>query len=124
MSLQRIVMRLARNPEAGIVDGDDSRGYTLVAPLTDAGLLDEDGWRACKEECSVRAFSSDGGVRLGRLARRGHNWFFDYDRSQTADDEAVFKLDSHKFAQGEYITIKDADDEPLVYRVTEVENAR
>ncbi len=124
MPLSRIVMRLARNPDAGVAEGDDSRGYTLVAPLSDTGLLDEDQWRAHKDECSVRAFSSDGAVRLGRLARRGNNWFFDYDRTATEDDEPVFKLDSHKFISGEYITVKDTADEPLVYRVTEVQTLR
>ena len=124
MPLHRIVMRLARNPDAGIAEGDDSRGYTLIAPLTDAGMLDEGLWHANKDGCSVRAFSPDGAVRIGRLARRGHNWFFDYDRSATSDDEPVFKLENHKFSAGEYITVKDADDAPLVYRVTEVQDLR
>ncbi|MBL8550944.1 MAG: hypothetical protein JNJ73_13240 [Hyphomonadaceae bacterium] len=124
MSLSRIVLRLARNPDAGIAEGDDSHGYTLVAPLSDTGLLDEDAWRAHKDECSVRAFSSDGSVRLGRLARRGNNWFFDYDRAASEDDEPIFKLDSHKFISGEYITVKDTADEPLVYRVSEVQVLR
>lgn len=121
MPLKRIILRLARNPDAGIAGGDDSRGYAIVAPLSDAGLLDEALWHAHKDACSVRAFSPDSDVRVGRLARRGHNWFIDYDRTETADDEAVFKLESHKFSTGEYITVKDADDEPLVYRVSEVE---
>lgn len=121
MPLQRIVLRLARNPDAGFADGDDSRGYTIVAPVDDSGMLDENLWQAEKAACSVRAFSPDGPVRVGRLARRGHNWFFDYDRTDTADDEPVFKLESHRFVTGEYITVKDADDEPLVYRVSEVQ---
>lgn len=120
MPLKRIVLRLARNPEAGLAEGDDSRGYTIVAPLTEAGMLDEALWHAHKDACGVRAFSPDAAPRVGRLARRGHNWFFDYDRTGTADDEPVFKLESHTFIPGEYITVKDADDQPLVHRVSEV----
>lgn len=121
MPLKRIVLRLARNPDAGMAEGDESRGYTIVAPLNDAGMLDEDIWLTHKDACGVRAFSPDGAVRVGRLARRGHNWFFDYDRTATADDEPVFKLESHKFIAGEYITVKDAADKSLVYRVSEVQ---
>ena len=33
MALSRIVMRLARNPGTEFADGDDHRGYSLVAPL-------------------------------------------------------------------------------------------
>ena len=33
VALSRIVMRLARNPGTEFADGDDHRGYSLVAPL-------------------------------------------------------------------------------------------
>ena len=72
----------------------------------------------------MRAFAPDRPAREGRLGRRGHNWFFDYDRSETEDDEPVFKLEQHKFVVGEYVTIRDEDDTPLVYRVDSVEPLR
>jgi len=124
MTLNRIIMHLARNPEAGIVSGDPERGYALIAPLTQEGALDEDAWQAHKLECEVRAFAPGQAVRVGRLARRGNNWFFDYDRTATEDDEPIFKLDRHIFVSGEYVTVKDTDDEPLVYRVDRVEPVR
>jgi hypothetical protein len=122
MALNTIVMRLARNP--GFPDGDRERGYTLIAPLTRDGLIDEAAWRDEKEECTVRAFAPGETAREGRLGRRGHNWFFDYDRNETEDDEPVFKLEQHKFVVGEYVTISGEDDTPLVYRVDSVQPQR
>lgn len=124
MPLARVMMRLARNPEAGFAQGDDEHGYSLVAPLGADGLLDEALWREAKDRCVVRAFASGEQVREGRLARRGANWFFDYDRTRTNDDEPVFKLDRHKFVVGEYVTVTDEDDGALVYRITQVDPQR
>jgi hypothetical protein len=121
MTLNRIVMHLARNPEAGFVAGDRDHGYTLVAPLTPGGELDEAAWREQKAECTVRAFAPGEPMRDGRLGRRGHNWFFDYDRRETDDDEPVFKLERHAFQIGEYVTVKDQNDVPLVYRIDSIE---
>ena len=41
MSIYRIVMRLARNPGTEFAEGDDHRGYTLTAPITADGKIDE-----------------------------------------------------------------------------------
>jgi hypothetical protein len=122
MVLSTIVMRLARNP--GFPEGDRERGYTLIAPLTRDGSVDEAAWRDDVAECTVRAFAPGEPARAGRLGRRGHNWFFDYDRGATEDDEPVFKLEQHKFVVGEYVTIRDEHDQPLVYRVDSVEPRR
>lgn len=121
MALNRIVMSLARNPDAGLAGGDAEHGYTLVAPLTVDGFLDDAAWREAPESCQVRAFERGQDTREGRLARRGANWYFDYDRGTSEDDEPVFKLARHKFVVGEYVTVTDDEGEPLVYRVSEVE---
>ena len=71
MTLSRIVMRLARNPGTEFADGDDHRGYTLVAPLTEDGMIDEAAFRAVKGDCTVRRFAPDEDPQEGRLARRG-----------------------------------------------------
>lgn len=118
--LSQIVLHLARNPQAGVTEGDATHGYVLVAPLTREGLLDDQVWHARKADCTVRAFSPGADVRNGRLARRGHNWFFDYERNDTNDDEPVFKLEQHTFAIGEYVTVTDQNDTPLVFRVDSV----
>ena len=123
MSLSRIVMRLARNPGTEFADGDDHRGYTLTAPLTADGLIDEAGFRQNGKVCSVRRFALDEDPQEGRLSRRGDHWFFDYGAG-AVDDEAVFRLGQHRFSVGEYVTIADEDGRPLTYKVTDVQEVQ
>ncbi|WP_333586717.1 hypothetical protein [Phenylobacterium sp.] len=121
MSLSRIVMRLARNPGTEFAGGDDHRGYTLTAPLTADGYLDEAAYAQQKAECTVRRFAPDEDAAEGRLARKGSVWFFDYDEGDTADDEPFYRLGDHRFAIGEYVTVTDDDGRPLTYKVMEVQ---
>lgn len=123
MALSRIVMRLARNPGTEFAGGDDHRGYTLTAPLTPEGLLDEAAYAAAKKSCTVRRFAPDEDAADGLLARRGRHWFFDYDDQDQDDDEPVFRLGEHRFAVGEYVTVTDEDGRPLTYKVVEVQPA-
>ena len=120
MSLSRIVMRLARNPGTEFADGDDHRGYTLVAPLTADGQLDEQAFKAARADCTVRRFAPDEDPAEGRLARKGERWFFDYDDADSADDEPVYRLGQHTFGLGEYVSVTDEDGRLLTYKVTEV----
>jgi hypothetical protein len=120
MSLSRIVLRLARNPGTEFADGDDHRGYTLVAPLTDDGMLDEAAFKAHRDQCTVRRFAPDDDPAEGRLARKGERWFFDYDEGDS-DDEPIHKLGQHKFMLGEYVSVADEDGRMLTYKVTNVD---
>lgn len=120
MTLTRIVMRLARNPGTEFAGGDDHRGYTLTAPLTADNHLDVDAWHQVKDQCHVRRFAPDEDHADGRLARRGLNWFFDYEGEAAEDDEPVFKLGDHTFGLGDYVTVTDHNHRPLTYKVTEV----
>lgn len=122
MSLSRIVMRLARNPGSEF-GGDDRRGYTLTAPLTADGRLDAEAFAKARAECSVRRFAPDEDAVMGRLARRGQNWFFDYDSASSDDDEPVHRLGDHRFVVGEYVTVTDEDGQPLTYKIVEVQAA-
>ncbi|MFO0438763.1 MAG: hypothetical protein ACK5YD_09570 [Phenylobacterium sp.] len=122
MSLSRIVMRLARNPGSEF-GGDDRRGYTLTAPLTSEGRLDAEAFAKARSECSVRRFAPDEDPVIGRLARRGQNWFFDYDKDSSDDDEPVHRLGDHRFVVGEYVTVTDEDGQPLTYKIVEVQKA-
>jgi len=123
MNLSRIVMRLARNPGTEFAGGDDHRGYTLTAPLTADGHLDEGAFSKARANCTVRRFAPDEDPIDGRLNRRGQRWFFDYDEEETADDEPVHRLGEHRFAVGEYVTVSDEDGRPLTYKVAEVQAA-
>lgn len=120
MTLSRIVMRLARNPGTEFADGDDHRGYTLVAPLLDDGRLDVEAFQKAKGDCTVRRFAPDEDAVTGRLARRGQTWFFDYDDEDDADDEPVHRLGEHRFSVGEYVSVADEDGRLLAYKVTDV----
>lgn len=123
MTLSRIVMRLARNPGTEFAGGDDHRGYSLTAPLTNDGHIDEAAYGKAKADCVVRRFSPDEDPVDGRLAKKGARWFFDYDEDDAADDEPVHRLGEHRFAVGEYVTITDEDGRPLTYKVVEVQPA-
>src|ERR1700741_1282670 len=101
MNLSRIVMRLARNPGTEFAGGDDHRGYSLTAPLTADGHLDEAAYAKSRDACTVRRLAPDEEPTDGRLARRGPRWSFDYDEHAAADDEPLYRLGEHRFAVGE-----------------------
>jgi len=124
MTLSRIVMRLARNPGTEFADGDDHRGYSLVAPLQADGKLDVEGFQAQRAACSVRRFAPDEDAVTGVLKRRGQTWYFDYDAGDDADDEPVHRLGEHRFAVGEYVSVADEGGRLLAYKVTEVSPAQ
>jgi hypothetical protein len=117
--LSRIVMSLARNPGTEFADGDDHRGYSLVAPLTADGHLDASAYGKAKDACTVRRFAPDEDPADGRLARSGQSWFFDYG-DKIVDDEPVYRLGAHRFAVGEYVSITDDDGRLMTYKVTDV----
>lgn len=121
--LVRIVMRLARNPGTEFADGDDRRGYTVTAPLTADGHIDEAGFRAARDRCTVRRFAPDEDAQEGRLARRGERWFFDYDDTTETDNEPLYRVGEHRFAVGEYVSVTDDEGRLLTYKVTEIQPA-
>jgi hypothetical protein len=122
MALSRIVMRLARNPGSEFAEGDDHRGYSLVAPLTPEGKLDDAAFRAAKGECAVRRFAPDEDAQEGKLVHRNGRWFFDYG-DQGDLEEPLYRLGEHRFAVGEYVSITDDDGRLLTYKVTDVRRA-
>ncbi len=123
MNLSRIVMRLARNPGTEFANGDDHRGYALIAPLTSEGRIDLAAYGAARDRCEVRRFAPEEDAVLGRLIHRGDRWAFDYDETEDLGAEPVYRLGEHRFAVGEYVTVTDEDGRPLTYKVTDVEPA-
>jgi hypothetical protein len=122
MALSRIVMRLARNPGTEFADGDDHRGYSLVAPLTPDGKLDEAAFKAARGSSVVRRFAPDEDPQEGKLVHRNGRWFFDYGDQGDAE-EPLYRIGEHRFAVGEYVSITDEDGRLLTYKVTEVQRA-
>lgn len=123
MTLNRIVLRLARNP--GTPEGDDRQGYVLTAPLDSKGQIDLEGWRANREACTVIRFHPDPDeVADGVLTHRGNHWRFHYDEDEEGPDEPGYRLGEHVFRPGEYVTIAQHGEDPLTYIVTEVSRVR
>ncbi len=124
MSLNRIVLRLARNPGTEFANGDDHRGYALTAPLTGEGHIDAAAFARAREACVVRRFSPNEDPQDGHLVRRGERWFFDYEDLPDAEadrgDEPVYRLGEHRFTIGDYVTVADEDGRPLTYKVADV----
>ncbi|NWG53037.1 MAG: hypothetical protein HXY28_04905 [Hydrogenophilaceae bacterium] len=119
-ALTEIVMHLARNPKAGFPEGDAHRGYRIVAPLDATGRLDVALWREKKALCTVNRFSPDEAeLADGWLSHRGSHWYFRYDEEEEGPDEPLFRLGDHVLRVGEYVTVTEEGEEPLVYRVTE-----
>ena len=118
MKLTRVIMRLARNPDAP--QGDDSQGYVLMAPLDGDGHLDLELWRKDPRACTVRRFHPDPDeVADGWLTHRGANWFFHYDEEDEGPDEPVYRLGEHRIRAGAYLTIHEADGDDHPYVVIE-----
>ena len=125
MALSSIILRLARNPGAEHPDADPHDGYTITAPLTDDGHLDEAAVARSAAQCRVWRFQPDADDRVGRLVRRGSGWAIHYGAdAEEAPDEAVYRLRHHRFVIGGYVSISDGQGEVLTYRVTEVAPVR
>ena len=117
MSLKSIRMELAR--DAAHPSGDASHGYEFRAPLTADGFLDEGKWTDNKALCTVRHFGR-GAEEHGLLIKLKHShWAFSYAPGED-DDEPVFKLGTHRFAPGEYITVTEHDHTERTFKVVSV----
>lgn len=111
--LHHIILTLARCPEHP--DGSAGRGYEIVAPLGPDGRLDAALWHTTRDYCRVRRFWTGEPDRHGRLAHRaggegGATWLIDYDDRTDADEEPGYRLGSHTFIEGEYVSIRDAEE--------------
>ncbi len=125
-ALNAISLRLARCAE--FPDGSDAHGYEIVAPLDAEGMLDAEAWRVLRDHCRVRRIMPGEAVRHGRLTHRaggqdGATWTIDYDDRTDEDDEDGFRLGKHRFAPGEYVSIRDDEGELRTFTVTQIKPA-
>jgi len=65
--------------------------------------------------------------KIGRLVHKpggtnGATWIFDYDENRLDDDEAGYRFDAHRFARGEYVTVRDQN-RTHTFGVSSVEDA-
>jgi hypothetical protein len=122
--LKRIRLNLARSKE--FPTGSARHGYEFVAPLRADGHIDPELWQRHREHCRVRRFWG-GEEEVGRLTRRGGGdqarWVFDYDEASEEDDEAGYRFAAHAFVPGEYVSIRDENDDLHTFQVVSVESA-
>jgi hypothetical protein len=121
--LKRIVLHLARGPE--FPEGSAERGYDLVAPLDASGRLDAEEWRKHKAQCRARRFWLSEDDRHGVLAHhaggaRGATWKIHYGDLAEDEEETGIGLDAHRFAVGEYISIRDEDARAHTFKIERV----
>ena len=123
-TLKRIRLHLARSKE--FPSGSGRHGYEFVAPLDEKGHIDAQLWQKYREHCGVRRFWDGEADQVGRLVHKPGGaeharWVFDYDASTTDDDEAGYRFGGHAFTPGEYVSIRDDDDELHTFQVISVE---
>ena len=117
---KRITLHLARCKE--FPEGSARHGYEIVAPLDAGGHLDAAAWKEERARCHVRRFWGDD-TEEGFLAHRrggdgGATWRIDYDLNSTDDDEEGWRLGTHTFNLGDYVSIRDADGDLRTFQVT------
>lgn len=120
MPLSLVRLTLARDEE--FPEGSATRGYEFIAPLDEKGHIDADLWRKYKTRCRVRRFWEGEPDEEGHLVhRRGGTWAFHYESQDTGEeDEPGYKFDSHVFAVGEYVSLREPDGDLRTFRVDSV----
>jgi hypothetical protein len=121
MSLYKIRLELARDHD--FPDGSSERGYEFTAPLGDDGHIDHEAWKTLRERCRVRRFWEGEDDEVGHLIRKpGGSWALHYDLLGDADDdESGYRFGDHVFEPGEYVSIKEHDDEMRTFKVVMVQ---
>lgn len=119
MAWHRIRMVLARTHD--FPDGSESRGYELVAPLTADGHLDEPTWRNDKKRATVQRFWEGEPNEDGNLIHTRHRtWAFSYEPGED-DDEPIFRLETHSFVEGEYMSVTEHDGQTLPFKIVQIQ---
>ena len=121
MQLKQIKLILARTKDHP--EGDPNHYYLLKAPLTEDGHLDPKAFKSVAELCTVVRSVPNEPVEHGLLLHTRHGWLFSYEVGED-DDEPIFKLGSHLFNVGEYVTITEHDGEARTFRVASVSDVR
>jgi hypothetical protein len=123
MTLKKIRLELARDHD--FPEGSRDHGYEFIAPLGADDMLDPAAWKARRKECRARRFWGPDEEDAGHLVRKpGGAWAFHYDvLGDEADDESGYRFGNHPFRLGEYVSIRDHDDDKLrTFRVVRVDD--
>ncbi len=115
--MRKVRLELARCHE--FPEGSREHGYELEVPLTPAGKLDHESWLKHRHGATFRRFWGDEENR-GELRHDHRGWFFSL-APASPEDEVIFRGDEHRFAAGEYLSIKEHDGITRTFRVTSVQ---
>ena len=120
MALMRIRLELARDHD--FPSGSPDRGYDFAAPLDADGHIDPVEWKANREACRVVRFWEGEPNEVGHLVRKpGGSWAFHYDiHGDPDDDEAGYRFGTHPFKPGEYVSIREHDNQLRTFHVVSV----
>ena len=120
MTLCKIRLELARDHD--FPAGSHERGYEFTAPLDKNGKINPESWRSLRDKCRVRRFWGYEDDEIGHLIRKpGGPWAFHYDiHGDEDDDETGFRFGEETFVPGEYVSIREHDDEVRTFRVVTV----
>jgi hypothetical protein len=119
MAWSTIRLDLARNRE--FPEGSRHHGYLLHAPLTPEGRIDVVAYEGGRNRAVVEEFWGDMEPKRGRLIHRNQSlWSFVFGPT---DEEPIFHFGDHRFAPGEYLTVRDLSGADLTFRVTTVVGA-
>lgn len=124
MALKKIRLELARAEE--FPAGSAEHGYEFVAPLDNNARIDAKEWHSQRNRCRVLRFWGDAEHEHGHLVRRtGNAWAFHYRQEGDidVDDETGYRFADHVFRPGEYVSIREADEQLQTFRVVQVTNA-
>jgi len=114
--IRQVRLELARCHD--FPEGSRDHGYELSLPLTRDGHLDREDWRKHRENAGFRRFWAAEEER-GQLRHGRHGWLLTFGPGTDAE-EVIFRGDEHRFAAGEYISIKERDGVTRVFRVASV----
>lgn len=118
--LRHIHLELARDHDHP--SGSAQHRYEFIAPIDADGHIVAAAWKEVRERCRVKHIAASDPIEVGHLVHRpGGSWAFRYDvHGDTSVDDAGYRFDAHKFAPGEYISIKDQDGTLRTYLVKAV----
>jgi hypothetical protein len=114
--LRRVRLELARCHE--FPEGSAAHGYELSLPLARDGTLDRELWQKHREEAGFRRFWGEEDDVRGHVAHRRKGWALVFDADGA--DEAIFKADAHRFADGDYVSITERDGVTRTFRIASV----
>lgn len=117
--LRTVRLELARRPE--FPEGSPAYGYELHLPLAADATLDRGSWQKHRSGISFFRFWGDEEGR-GHLTHNRKGWWLVFEDGG-GDVEVILHADTHRFASGEYVSIKERGGVTRTFRFASVARA-